>query len=688
MGSAQTPSNFSADCDAATQAVEFVTSSRLKRGRSMEQMEGLIRKADLILDTKIAQVQRQPMACRPGCDHCCHRVVFSSVLEALAVAAYIEKALSVDRQLALSQRLQRHFAEVGPKMGQGLETLRTPCPMLENGMCSIYELRPLSCRAQFSQSVEPCIQAHNDPIRAFPASAPEEKLGAAAQAGLVAGINANGLWSQQVDFARVVGLALADPAGCTQYLFGKPVFETAAPVIDEPSLDLRPEQATTDRNRDNGPLQQMLRMQVPKGYRNLEEVDTSRDHMEKAFEEFSESRFDLREKFDAISAYNPLSLSYQQRDDRELLSRIGDYLTHEVSAKVLPDFCKPIPKRKREGRLRIGYISMRLGQTSGSYWASGWLKNHSSEVETYAFYLAPTLIPGAEEFEKYADHFFHCPDPVPQVARIIKEQSLDVLIYPDATADGRTIQLATLRLAPVQCAAWGDPETTGLPNIDFFLSSDWMEPENGDTHYREKLVRLPGTGVCYPRPDRIVSGWGKTHFGLDDGPLFTCLQTPAKILPEWDAVFKEICDRTGRPIVFFRYPGSGWQIAQARLNSAGVRALFMPCLNSNQFFDIVSMADATLDTIGWSGGITTLLALQQRRPVVTLPTEFRRGRQSMAFVRAASAPGLIASSPEDYVDLAVDTDRRLSAMQAINPDALFDDAASVIALESFLLETS
>ena len=62
-------------------------------------------------------------------------------------------------------------------------------------------------------------------------------------------------------------------------------------------------------------------------------------------------------------------------------------------------------------------------------------------------------------------------------------------------------RLAAQRLAPVQCVAWGHPETTGMPTLDYFLSSDLMEPPDGEAHYTEHLVRLPNLGLCYvPEP--------------------------------------------------------------------------------------------------------------------------------------------------------------------------------------------
>ena len=54
-----------------------------------------------------------------------------------------------------------------------------------------------------------------------------------------------------------------------------------------------------------------------------------------------------------------------------------------------------------------------------------------------------------------------------------------------------------MRLARVQAATWGHPETTGLPTIDHYLSAEALEPPNSAAHYTERLTILPNLGVCY-----------------------------------------------------------------------------------------------------------------------------------------------------------------------------------------------
>jgi len=710
-----------AECASTSQAVAFVASSRLRTARSLSTVEGLIRKVDVILDNKLKEVQKglPPVACQAGCSHCCHRVVIASAPEVFAAAAYIDGNFQGDQKSALQARLRRYLADVGPRIGHDLGVVRTACPLLIEGLCSIYEARPLACRAQFSLSVESCIESENRPAGEFTAEIVESEIGRAATDGLSKGLKASQVCDNPIDFARALDLVLNDPLLFDGYMAGQWAFGIAEPVLDSISPPELVDEVGTHRyspgeeasgfanngilekafyyfqttgdaepvfkkGSNDGPLQQFFRVQVPMSYNSEQEVESWRERVKESFDEFSRSDSDVREKFDAISVFGLLSLSYQQKNDRDLLATIGDYLTHEVSAKVFPDLNVPIPKRKRDGKIRVGYIGTGLGKESGCYWASGWLKNHSEDFETFALYLNAYQTHGAEEFQKHADHYYHCTGPVGKAARFIKQLKLDVLIYPDTSILGRDVQFTTLRLAPIQCVGWGAPETTGMPNIDYFLSSEWMEPEDGDSHYRETLIRLPRTGMCYPTLNRHGSGLSKADFGLDDGPLFLCAQAPSKLHPKWDWVLKKITDRSRRPIVFFKYPFTAPVVAERRLKAAGVNAIFLPWLSERQFFDMLSLADVTLDAIGWSGGITSILALQQGRPVITLPGEFRRGRHAMAFLKAANVPALIAKDPEDYVDLVLNDDRRTKASNSLTPEEIFEDTASLTALEDFL----
>jgi predicted O-linked N-acetylglucosamine transferase (SPINDLY family) len=115
-------------------------------------------------------------------------------------------------------------------------------------------------------------------------------------------------------------------------------------------------------------------------------------------------------------------------------------------------------------------------------------------------------------------------------------------------------------------------------------------------------------------------------------------------------------------------------------------------MNSARFSASLRSSDIFLDSIGWSGCNTTLLALEHGVPVVTLPGRFMRGRHSSAILTAAGITDTIAKDTDDYVRIAVRLGRdvawrqELSARMQFGPPRLFGDVSAVRGLEDFLIE--
>ena len=134
---------------------------------------------------------------------------------------------------------------------------------------------------------------------------------------------------------------------------------------------------------------------------------------------------------------------------------------------------------------------------------------------------------------------------MPGWARLIHDGALDALIFPEIGMNDITLGLASLRLCPYQLAAWGHPETSGLPTIDGFLSADRLEPPEAQEHYCERLLRLPNLGVHYEPHHVPSSPVDFTSLGLRGGPLFVCAGVPFKYAPQHDRIFVEIARRLG-----------------------------------------------------------------------------------------------------------------------------------------------
>src|SRR5262249_14288802 len=150
----------------------------------------------------------------------------------------------------------------------------------------------------------------------------------------------------------------------------------------------------------------------------------------------------------------------------------------------------------------------------------------------------------ADAIRTHADEFVALPCHVRRARQLIADCRLDVLFYADIGMDAYTYSLAFHRLAPGQCVTWGAPVQSGIPNVDYFLSSELLEPDDADGHYTEHLVRLNGLPTYYYRPAAPEKIHDVKHYGLPAGcPIYLCPQSLFKFHPEFDGVLKEILAR-------------------------------------------------------------------------------------------------------------------------------------------------
>ncbi|WP_449420841.1 O-linked N-acetylglucosamine transferase, SPINDLY family protein [Phormidium nigroviride] len=402
-----------------------------------------------------------------------------------------------------------------------------------------------------------------------------------------------------------------------------------------------------------------------------------------------------------IGSFTNFYLAYQAHNIVESQSKYGNLL-HQILAANYPQRVEPrsMPPLPENGKIRVGYISNYLHSYSGTLWLTGWLRySDKSKFEIYSYYTGndPDLI--TQQFRDSSDVFHHIPHNLEAVSQQIIADKLHILVFPEIGMDAPTIQIAALRLAPIQCSAWGHPVTSGLPTIDYYLSSELMEPENAQQHYSETLIRLPNIGVAYPKP--IVGKLTNTRsdFNLrEDAVIYLCCQAPFKYLPQYDYILAEIALRV--PQAQFIFPRG--ELLRKRLNRAFAKVnlnyedycLFMPISTRQDYIAINFLSDVFLDTFTWSGGNTSLEAIACNLPIVTCPGEFMRGLHADSFLKMLGVTDTIAKNEVEYIDIAVklglelEWRREISERMSQRQDYLFDDRVCVAGLEDFYQEVT
>ncbi len=391
-------------------------------------------------------------------------------------------------------------------------------------------------------------------------------------------------------------------------------------------------------------------------------------------------------------AHSHYPLAYYGLDDSALARTFGDW--YNAAAAALhgrADATEPAASKPRSrhialvsARWNLGTISAYFAPWIGALRAAGW------RVDVY--HIGTMVDAVTQTIAASASRFLHLPGPLAGVLKHLRESAPAMILYPEIGLSPNIYPLAALRLAPLQLAAWGHPVSSGLATIDVWLSCADMEPADGAEHYREPLHLLPGLGTAYARPPAAATR-PRAELGLpESGRLYLAPHSPVKLHPAFDDLVARIiaADPAATVVMFEDNAPALTQRLRQRMAQAGVdpdrRVRWLPRATPEHFRAVSRACDVLLDSPGFSGGNTSLDAIAQGLPLVTLPGASMRSRQSAAMLRACGCAELIADSAEDYVDraLRVANEPAYAAelrQRLLDPDAaLFDDPRPLTAL--------
>jgi protein O-GlcNAc transferase len=360
----------------------------------------------------------------------------------------------------------------------------------------------------------------------------------------------------------------------------------------------------------------------------------------------------------------PFYLPYQGENDVAPHARYG-----RMACRLLADEYKPVCLARRPAageRIRLGIVSAYFhAHTIWKLFVEGWLRElDRNRFAVLGFHTGDRTDEKTAIAAAQSDLFIQNLPSRDAWRQAIIDSAPHALLFPEIGMNQLTGWLAAQRFAPVQCVSWGHPVTTGMPTVDYFLSSELMEPPDGDSHYAEQLVRLPNLATHVTADVAPPPVLDHADFGLDaTRPVFWSGQTQYKYLPQYDWIYPRIAGAVGPCQFVFVSSVSATltQLFRDRLGQAFAAAGLdadrychvFPHMPHDRFMGLAGLADVILDTPGWSGGRSTLDCLAYDPAIVTWPGLFMRGRHTAAILRRIGCEATIAGSLDAYVDIAV-----------------------------------
>lgn len=258
------------------------------------------------------------------------------------------------------------------------------------------------------------------------------------------------------------------------------------------------------------------------------------------------------------------------------------------------------------------------------------------------------------------------------LSNVVRQNRIDILIDLGGYGDAGRMPACANRLAPVQIKWVGmQSHSSGLAEMDWFITDRWETPDGFEPIYSEKLLRLPDGYVCYSPPSNAPSV--SPLPALTNGVItFGCFNNIAKITPlvteTWAHILRcipgarlilkthQLSDLSTRNALLCEFAMLG--ISGERLDlrgSSGHRA-FM-----GEYGDV----DIVLDPFPYSGGLTTCEALWMGVPTITLPGETFSSRHSASHMSNVGLADWVVQKIPDYVAMAISRSSDIEALSEL-----------------------
>jgi len=316
-------------------------------------------------------------------------------------------------------------------------------------------------------------------------------------------------------------------------------------------------------------------------------------------------------------------------------------------------------KRKhRHQKLRIGYISPDFRAHVMSHFLWPFLATYDHDAfEVYVYSI------GKEDqytrtFKTLVDKWQNLQGIVyEQIAATIYADAIDILFDLAGHTSNSGLPVLAYKPAPIQISGLGYMTTTGLQEVDYFLTDGYVDPPGlNEKYFVEELLRLT-TQFCYTGednwPESIEApcrkrGWVLfgvfNHFGKITDEILQAWKTILMRVPKSQLLIKGqvLGDHLTVERIYAEWENKGMPMD---------RIIFEP--SSSDYMLRYLDVDIALDTYPYPGGGTTCDALYMGVPVISCYGERHSSRFGYSILCNIGLSELAAASIDEYIEKAV-----------------------------------
>ncbi len=304
-------------------------------------------------------------------------------------------------------------------------------------------------------------------------------------------------------------------------------------------------------------------------------------------------------------------------------------------------------------RLRIGYVSPDCHTALPAFIDPILAAHDRKNFEIFCYFnnaqspesQAARGVSGTARFVKGASHA--------DLAKLIQSDNIDILIDIAGHTGHNRLPVFARRPAPLQVTWLDYLGTTGLINMDYRITDAVADPLGAEKFHSEALLRMPHTQWCW-RADvdaPVVSPLPAAANGyITFGSFNNAIKLTDATLQLWQKLLAVL--PTSRLLLAGIAEGFARERIFALLQTAMSRIEFLPRLSVSEYRENFSRVDIALDPMPFSGATTTLDALWQGVPVLTLPGLASCSRSTASILASLGLTDWIARTEADWLTCA------------------------------------
>lgn len=317
-----------------------------------------------------------------------------------------------------------------------------------------------------------------------------------------------------------------------------------------------------------------------------------------------------------------------------------------------------LPKR----RIRVGYVSPDFRQHSVAFFIGPVLDHHDrSRFEICCYFNSLQADQITSHLRKSSEHWRDIAAMTDeQVEQVIRQDQIDILIDLAGHTNGNRLGVFARRPAPIQVTYLGYPDTTGLREIGYRITDPQADPPGQTEHlHTEKLLRLPEIFATFHPPSNappVAPLPSDSRGNITFASFSRYEKLTDAMLDLWAQVLQSVPQSRLIITAGVKLEPPMRSRLEGRFTRAGVSLDRVDVLQRLDFLEYLGLhgrVDIALDTFPFAGHTTTCHAFWMGVPIVTLAGVTHISRMGLTLLHNVGLADLAASSPEEYVRIAI-----------------------------------